>query len=178
VPLIYPNGLGDGSFTSGNTNGGWQPHNFIYGSPIVIASSGTVTQFGVIGNRGGRGTNVLVKFGLYTSAGVLVGQSSAIMTATSNAWLDSGAVSLSVTAQTYYLMVSGDYEATAWAYSNTFNGTFATESYASAMAATESLTIGGETGIGFGVRVDFTESGGIPNSSPLFPTFPMALMRL
>lgn len=157
MALIYPGGKADTAFNDGTTTSGWQPESFLYGADVVIPSSGTVTQLGFFG-AAATGT-VSFKIGLYTSAGVLVGQSTSSSSSGTLAWLNSGAVSLSVSAGTYYVLVSASNSDGRYGYDTTGNGTYATEAYATAMAATESLTIGGDVNLQYGVRLDFTAGG-------------------
>jgi hypothetical protein len=160
VAYIYPAGLTSADFADGNTSPGWQPQNFIYGGDVVIPSSGTVTLLGsrcatIYGS-------VDYKLGLYTSAGVLVGQGT--ITGVSGggyAWRDTGALSLSVTAGTYYVLVSASSSDATYQYDTAGNGSFATEAYATAMQSTETITAGGDTGKLYGVRVDFTADAAV-----------------
>lgn len=159
MAYIYPAGLTSADFADGNTSSGWQPQNFIYGGDVVIPSSGTVT---LLGSRcATNGASVDYKLGLYTSAGVLVGQGTITgVSSGTYAWRDTGALSLSVTAGTYYVLVSGSSSDATYQYDTAGNGSFATEAYATAMQSTETITAGGDTGQLYGVRVDFTASGG------------------
>ena len=164
MALIYAGGLGVSDFVDNYTNSGYSPHQYLYGAPVVIPSSGTVTQLGFWGGASGSGSFGF-KLGLYNSSGTLIGQSTASITAgAAAAWIDSGAVSLPVSAGTYYLMVSCQTSSGFLGSSNTGNGTYATEDYATAMQASESLSIGAETGRLFGVRLDFTAGGGGTNN--------------
>lgn len=161
MALIYPEATGSGSFTSGSTAPGWQPENFLYGAHFVVGSAGTVTQMGVYADWGGNAGNIAIKFGLYTSGGSLIGQSTGTITSGTKAWRDSGAVSLSIpSAGTYYVLVSAADADASYGYSNTFDGSFATEAYATAMQSSETITGEGDAGIGYGVRMDFTATAG------------------
>lgn len=157
MALIYSFGLTDTSFTGGPTGTSWQPHNFLYGGRVTIPSAGTVTQLGVrcISLSGTRS----LKLGLYTTAGVLVAQSTGSI-GTTAAWADSGTISGSVTAQDYIVLISADTTNVGYYYNTGQNGSFATEVYATAMQATETITLEGDANLGYGVRVDFTASAG------------------
>lgn len=160
MALVYPLGLASTDFADGNTSSGWQPQNFAYGAHFVTAGAGTVTQLGVRGacDTGTRG----VKLALYDSTGTLIGSGTATVGA-SVAWVDSGAVSLSIpSAGTYYVLVSGEDSTVFYDYDTAGNGSFATEAYASFPAASESITAQGDTGQLYGVRMDFTASAGGP----------------
>lgn len=158
MALIYAGGLTDTSFTTGNSNAGYQHSAFAYGGHFVLGSGGTVTQFGV---RGFTDTAVrAVKFGLYDASGNLIGSGTGSMD-TTTAWYDSGTVSVSVpSAGTYYLLVSVEANDCGIYFSSADDGTFATEAYATFPADPESLTIGGDTGSLYAVRMDFSVGGG------------------
>jgi hypothetical protein len=154
MALIYPLGLTAADFSDGNTATGWQPENFVYGAHISIPSAGTVTQLGVkcFVNTG----SADLKFGLYTSAGSLVAQATATGVTGSMAWVNSGAISASVSAGTYYVLISASIDQVSYGFDSAGNGSFATEAYATAMAASETITDQGDTGNLYGVRLDFT----------------------
>jgi hypothetical protein len=159
MALIYPLGLTAADFSDGRTASGWAPESFVYGSHIVIPSSGTVTQLGVM-----CATNlaeVALKLGLYNSSGTLLAQSTSATGATSTlAWADSGAISASVSAGTYYVMASAATDQAVYGFDTAGDGSYAAEVYATAMAASESITAQGDTGKLYGVRLDFTAGGG------------------
>jgi hypothetical protein len=156
VALIYPLGLASTDFSDGESTSGWQPESFVYGADITIPGDGTVTQLGVK-TRGNSGGSVALKVGLYTSGGVLVAQTTATALAGgSAAWVDSGSISASVSAGTYYVLVSAANNQAVYGYDTSGNGSFATEANATAMAATETITAGGDVGFLYGVRADFS----------------------
>lgn len=176
MALIYPGGLASTDFSDGSTSPGWQPQNYVYGSDVAIPSSGTVTQLGVkcVANSG---SGVALKLGLYTSGGVLVAQSTATTGASGSglAWQNSGSISASVTAGTYYVLVSAATDQGNYGYDTSGNGSYATEAYSSAMAATETIAAGAETGALYGVRVDFT-AGATATAAPPPRAFPRPIL--
>lgn len=163
MALIYPLGLIDTDFSDAETGPAWQPEVFAYGAHIVIPSSGTVTLLGAK-VRVGSGTLGL-KFGLYNSAGTLEGSSTATITATSLTWLDSGAVSIPVVSGTYYLLISCASNVGIIGTDTAGDGSTATEAYASFPVASETISALTETGLLYGVRLDFT-AGSTDYSSP------------
>lgn len=178
MSLIYTYGLTDASFTSGFSGPAWAPQSYLYGGDIVIPGSGTVTQLGAY-LRSGAGA-VDFKFGLYDSSGVLQAQSTGSTSSGAFIWLNSGAISASVSAGTYYVLLSASNSNAQYGYSSSGDGSFATEAYATAMAATETITGRGDAGLLYGVRLDFTASASaaslVPNSarrlmSILLPNF-------
>jgi hypothetical protein len=166
VALVYPLGLAAGDFSDGTTSAGYQPQNFVYGAHFSL-SAGTVTQLGVkcVANSGG---SVALKIGIYTSGGVLLAQSTAATGASGSglAWQNSGAISASVSAGTHYVLVSAATDQAVYGYDTSGAGTFATEAYATAMAATETITAEGDAGQIYGVRLDFTAGGGAASLPP------------
>lgn len=157
MALIYPLGLTAADFSDGSTSPGYQPQNFVYGAHFDLATSGTVTQLGVkcVANSG---PGVALKIGLYTSAGVLLAQSTTTTGASGSglAWQNSGAISASVSAGRHYVLVSAASDQGIYGYDTSGSGSYATEAYATAMAATETITAEAETGLLYGVRMDFT----------------------
>lgn len=152
---IYTGGLSDTAYTSGNTSAGWQPQNFAYGGHFVLASGGTVTQFGVKASQDSVGPYGL-KFGLYDSSGNLIASSTGSVSSGSFVWNDSGTFSQAVSAGTYYLLVSAETTNVQYQYDASGNGSFATETYASFPANPETITGQGDTAQLYGVRMDYT----------------------
>lgn len=161
MALVYAGGLTSTDFTAGLTGGGWQPQNFLYGGHVSIPSAGTVTQLGVYA-KSGDGSAVTFKLGLFDSAGVLVAQSTtASITSTNTAWIASGAISATVSAGTYYVLVSASTVEGSYGYAASSAGSYADGVYASAMPSSVSTAgFQGETGQLYGVRLDFTAGGG------------------
>lgn len=152
---IYAGGLTDTSFTTGYSGAAWQPQNFVYGGHFVIASAGTVTQFGVYGSDEGVGQPNL-KFGLYDDAGNLVAQSTGQFTSSTIQWYNSAALSQALSPGTYYLMVSASSADAAYGYSSGGAGSYATEAYATFPQSTETISEQAEANQLYGVRMDFT----------------------
>lgn len=177
MALQYPGGLTAADFSDGSTDSGWQPQSYLYGAHIVIASSGTVTQLGVKGYTRGGGGATAVKIGLYTSGGTLVVQSTTTISGSTPAWFNSGAISESVAAGTYYVLVSGATSSAAWGFDTSGDGSYATEAYATAMQATETITGSGDASSMYGVRLDFTAGGGSTYAPPPRQSFPMVLLN-
>lgn len=159
MALIYPGGLTDTDFSDGATGASWQPQNFLYGAKITIPSAGTVTQLGCK-CRSDSGGAVAIKFGLYTSGGSLVQQTTGSAPLAALDWVNSGTISASVSAGDYFVLVSAATDVVAYGYDTSGNGSYATEAYATAMQSSETITDGGDTGQLYGVRLDFTASGG------------------
>jgi hypothetical protein len=156
---IYPGGLTDTDFADGTTNTAWAIHLNIYGAAITIPSAGTVTKLGAYCKQNDVG-DLGLKFGLYTSGGSLVAQSTGTVTLNTLSWVDSGTISGAVSAGTYYVVLSGESSAVLQGYDTSANGVEAAEAYATAMQSSESLAAGdGSTGYRFGVRLDFTAGG-------------------
>ena len=166
MAYIYPGGLTAGSFDSGQTNEGWSPESYIYGSRITVPSSGVVSSLGLFGFVRDA-VSTAFKLGLYTAGGSLVAQSTvgAITSATAT-WYDTGAISASVTAGDYFVLVSASTNKGSYRYNSSGAGSYATEAYATAMQATESITAEGDAGLLYGVRLDFTAGGGAASRVP------------
>jgi len=174
MALIYSPGRTATDFGDGTSYAAWQPQNFLYGGHVDIPSSGTVTQLGVF--AGSAGGAVGLKFGLYTSAGVLVAQSTGTVAGTgSPTWVNSGAISASVSAGRHYVLVSAANANGTYGWSTTGNGSYATEAYATAMQATETISVEAETNQLYGVRLDFTAGGG--GAASFVPSSPAARLN-
>ena len=158
---IYPGGLADTDFSDGLTTSGWQPYSYIYGAHFVIGSSGTASMMGVKAKSENGGTRN-IKFGLYTSGGSLVAQSTATVSSLTLAWVNSGSISESLSAGTYYVLVSTDGDISNYAqygYDSSGDGSYATEAYATAMQSSETISGQADTAQLYGVRLDFTAGG-------------------
>lgn len=164
MALIYPAGLSGAPSIAGYINAGWAPEANVYGARITAPSSGTVTQLGFYGFVRDS-VSTAFKIGLYNTSGTLLAQSTiAASTNGTPSWRDSGAISASVSAGDYFVLVSASTSSGAYGYASSGGaGSFATENYASAMAASESITADGDTGYYYYVRLDFTAGGGTNN---------------
>lgn len=160
---IYPGGLTDTDFSDGETNSGYQIASFIYGAAITISSTGTVTALS--SKMRTTGGTITVKYGLYDSSGTLIGQTTASVTSNTQSWVDSAAVSFSISSTgTYYVMVSGENnDDPVLGFDTSGNGSYATETYATAMASSETIS-SDDTGKLYGVRLDLTAGGSQSNA--------------
>lgn len=158
---IYPGGLTDTDFADSLTDWDWGPTSYLYGAHFVIGSSGTASMMGVkIKSESGATRNI--KFGLYTSGGSLVAQSTATVSSLTLAWVDSGAISESLSAGTYYVLISTDGDVSNYAQygiDTSGDGSFATEAYATAMQSSETISGQADAAQLYGVRLDFTAGG-------------------
>ena len=123
-------GQEDGDFGDGQTSNAYQPENYIYGSVITSTKIGTCTKLAVRcdstdGTPGG-------KIGLFDSAGNLLAESTFTFLG-AVAWIDSGAISQSVTATTYIVMVSCQTEFGRYFYDAADDGIGEQVAYAAAM---------------------------------------------
>ena len=151
-------GQGDSDFGDGQTNNGYQPHNFIYGSMMTCTKSGTCTKIAcrtdsTTGTPG-------MKIGLFDSGGNLLAQSTFTNTG-SVSWKESGVISVSVSSADYIVMVSSETEWSRYFFDSADDGIGTTPNYASSMPSSISTTES-ETGRLYGTKmwVEDPEAGG------------------
>jgi hypothetical protein len=144
----YPGALTDTSFTSGPSTAGYEPQNYNYGNGISVATAGTATKLAFRGASGGGAGSF--KIGLYNSGGSLLAQTTITGVTGTAGWYE-GTINQAVSAGTYYVLVSCSDSFGQYYWNTGDDGSYATATYASSMAA--SVTINVEAGSGYGVRV-------------------------
>jgi hypothetical protein len=165
----YPGGLNDASFTGGPTDSDYQPHNFLYGAKITIATSKVASKMGVRVSTSG--TPGALKFGLYDISGNLLAQSTAdTVSSTTMEWVDSGAISVNLAAGSYFVLVSGEVSSIRYNFSTSGDGSYATEVYATAMQESETITDSGDEGQLYAVRLELDDAASAPTLSSATPS--------
>lgn len=175
MALVYTYGVGPTGYTDGTTNSGWQPQNFAYGGRVTFAEAGTVNQLGAFMQNSG-GAPHDVKIAMYDTSGNLVASGSLTLGALATMdWYDTSTFTpVNVSAADYIILASSsDSEGgTFYGFDSANDGSFATEVYATFPADPESITLEGDTGNGYGRRVNF-ETGGGSNTTIEVPTGPV-----
>ena len=157
MPWVYA--YGETDFTDGYTTSGFQPSAFAYGGEITFSQAGTINQLSVWGET--LGGAVDVKMALYdTSGNLIVDAGTVSMSNIDPAWVDSSTfTATNVSAATYVILYSGaNNDDPAWGYDTANDGSFATEAHADFPSDPETITVGGDTGQGYGGRAFFTAS--------------------
>lgn len=162
MAFVYTYGVGPTGYTDGFTTQGWQPQAYAYGGRITFAEAGEVDQLGGY-MRAANGTTATEKFALYDTSGNLVlnGSSVSFNNATAT-WVDGPTVTAaSVSAADYVVLFSGsDRYVGEYGYDSANDGSFATEAHGTFPASTETITLEGDSGFGYGGRANFTAGGG------------------
>lgn len=162
MALVYT--FGETDYNDGETSGGFQPENFIYGGRITFSAGGTINQLGGYARTASEtgGFNPA----LYdTSENLVADGGVATLSNSTLAWVEPATFTpVAVAEADYFILYSSESNDARYGIDTGNDGSFATETWANfPQASLTSFNAEGDSGSAYGGRALFTAgAGGTP----------------